>query len=166
MKSLLFSSLLVLALAGAACGSSEPAPAAAPPAGGAASSSDGRAIEIATNDAIKFSVTEITATPGERLRVVLVNKGNMPKISMGHNFVLLDASTDVPGFATAAALSPATEYVPDALKDKVVAASKVLGPGESDTITFNAPTAPGRYEFICSFPGHFQAGMRGVLIVQ
>jgi uncharacterized cupredoxin-like copper-binding protein len=32
-------------------------------------------------------------------------------------------------------------------------------------VTFTAPTTPGRYEFVCSFPGHYQVGMRGVLIV-
>jgi len=34
------------------------------------------------------------------------------------------------------------------------------------TATFAAPAAPGRYPFICSFPGHAQVGMRGVLIVE
>ncbi|GMV20365.1 MAG: hypothetical protein AMXMBFR57_03140 [Acidimicrobiia bacterium] len=170
MKPLLITSLLVAALVGAGCGQSEPAapsgsPAAAP-APAAAPVHDGRAVEITANDTIKFSVTEITATPGERLSVTLTNVGSMPKFSMGHNFLLLDPSTDVPAFLTASAAAPTTDYVPAGLKDKILVATKLLGPGEKDTVTFAAPSAPGRYEFICSFPGHYQVGMKGVLIVQ
>ena len=58
------------------------------------------------------------------------------------------------------------DYVPMATqKDRILAATKLLGPKERDTVTFTAPAAPGRYEFVCSFPGHYQVGMRGVLIV-
>lgn len=167
MKPLLLSTVLVAALAGAACGSSEPAPASTPaPAAPAAPAHDGRPVEITANDTIKFSVTEITARPGERISVTLTNIGSMPKFSMGHNFLLLDPSTDVNAFVTAAATAPTTDYVPPTLKDKVLVATKLLGPGEKDTVTFAAPSAPGKYGFICSFPGHYQVGMKGVLIVQ
>lgn len=116
---------------------------------------------------MKFSITEIKAKPGEKLSVTLVNIGTTPKFSMGHNWVLLAAGTDVQPFLIASAEAVTTDYVPRATaKDTVLAATKLLGPKESDTVTFTTPTAPGRYEFICSFPGHFQVGMRGVLIVE
>ena len=77
------------------------------------------------------------------------------------------AGTDLQAFVVAAAEAVTTDYIPGgAHKASVLAATKLLGPKERDTATFTAPTAPGRYEFICSFPGHFQVGMRGVLIVQ
>ncbi len=165
--------LLAAALAGAACGSpdtAEPAksPAAKAPASSSASPAthDGRAIEITGNDEIKFSVTEIRATPGERLSVTLVNVGSMPKFSMGHNWVLLAQDVDIEKFLVAAAESPTTDYVPASMSDAMLATTKLLGPNERDTVTFAAPTTPGRYEFICSFPGHYQVGMRGVLIVE
>jgi uncharacterized cupredoxin-like copper-binding protein len=28
------------------------------------------------------------------------------------------------------------------------------------------PKAPGSYPYVCTFPGHFQAGMRGTLEVK
>lgn len=164
MKHSVIGSVMVVALVGAACGGSEPAaPAETVPA---APVHDGRAIEVTANDLMKYSVTEITATPGERLSVTLVNTGSMPKISMGHNLMLLAAETDVTAFLAQAAASPATDYVPEALTGSILVSTKLLGPGERETITFDAPTAPGRYEFICSFPGHYIAGMRGVLIVE
>ena len=139
------------------------APAKAP----ATTTHDGRAIEVTGDDTIKFNVTEITAKPGEKLSVTLVNTGTTPKFSMGLNWVLLAGDTDVPAFLQAAAEAVTTDYVPAGDQGaKILAATKLLGPNERDTVTFTAPTEPGRYEFICSFPGHYQVGMRGVLIVQ
>jgi len=127
---------------------------------------DGRPVEIAGNDTMKFSVTEIAAKPGEKLSVTLVNLGTTPKFSMGHNWVLVLPMPDVQPFLTAAAEAVTTDFVPQGTqKDRIVAATKLLGPNERDTVTFTAPTAPGRYDFFCTFPGHYQVGMRGVLIV-
>jgi azurin len=163
---------LLLTVSGVAC--SAPSannlrtsdPSAASPAAPAATVHDGRAVEIAGNDTMKFSVTEISAKPGERLSVTLVNAGTTPKFSMGHNWVLVAPMADIQPFLTAAAESVTTDYVPVATqKDRILAATKLLGPKERDTVTFTAPTRPGRYEFLCTFPGHYQVGMRGVLIV-
>ena len=168
---------LSMAMLGAAC-SAPPAgetSAAAPGAGAsptpasapAASVHDGRAVEITGNDTMKFSVTEIVAKPGEKLSVTLVNVGTTPKFSMGHNWLLLASGVDVQPFLVASAEAVTTDYVPRATHgDKILAATKLLGPNERDTVTFTAPTTAGRYEFLCSFPGHYQVGMRGVLIVQ
>jgi azurin len=165
--------LLTLLIAAPACSSppasptaSTTAPASTPAAAPAAQAPAGRAVEVTANDTMKFSVTEITATPGERLSVTLVNVGTTPKFSMGHNWVLLAAGTDPQAFVVAAAEAVTTDYVPASLKAQVLASSKLLGPKERDTVTFTAPSTPGRYEFLCSFPGHFQVGMRGVLVVR
>jgi azurin len=135
-------------------------------ASAAAKPTTGRAIEIIASDTMKFNVVEIRAKPGEALAVTLVNQGTMPKFSMGHNWVLLAADVDVNAFAGDASMAAKTDYVPASYKDKLIASSKLLGPKESDTIIFNAPTKAGRYPFICSFPGHFQVGMKGELIVE
>ena len=42
----------------------------------------------------------------------------------------------------------------------------LAGGGETVEVTFRAPTAPGTYTFLCSFPGHFAAGMRGTLVIK
>lgn len=165
--------LLTLLIA-AGCSSPPPStptstatPASTPAATPARQVHDGRAVEMTTNDTMKFSVAEIAAKPGESLSVTLVNTGTTPKFSMGHNWVLLAAGVDAQAFVVGSAESVTTDYIPGPpLKAQVLAATKLLGPKERDTVTFTAPTAPGRYEFVCSFPGHFQVGMRGVLIVQ
>jgi len=128
--------------------------------------SEGRAIEITASDAMKFDLTEIRAKPGEALAVTLKNLGTMPKFSMGHNWVLLDAGVDINAFAGDTGLAAKTEYIPADYKDRIIAATKLLGPKESDTVLFYAPSKPGHYTFLCSFPGHFQVGMKGELVVE
>ena len=169
-----YTTLIVLLSAALAAGCSSPgaddaAGGTAPPGASAAPASvvhDGRAIEVTAADTMKFSATEITARRGEKLTLTLVNLGTTPKFSMGHNWVLIAAGTDMPAFLAAAAEAVTADYVPAAQKDRIIAATRLLGPNERDTVTFTAPDKPGRYEFLCSFPGHYQVGMRGVLIVE
>jgi azurin len=125
----------------------------------------GRLIAITGDDTMKFNVTAITAKAGERLTVKFTNVGKMPKAAMGHNFVLLAKDTNLQAFTTEAVTAAATDYIPAKFKAQVLASTKVLGPGESAEVTFTAPTAPGVYQFICSFPGHYVM-MKGTLTVQ
>jgi azurin len=136
--------------------------AAAAPAAPAAA----RTVEITAGDNMKFSIASIEAKPGEELKVVLTNIGTQPKEVMGHNWVLLKLGTDTAAFSAAAAASKATDYIPEALKDQIVVHTALLGPRKSDEVTFKAPTAPGEYPFLCTFPAHYQVGMKGVLVVK
>jgi azurin len=124
----------------------------------------GRTIELTADDTMKYSMTELTAKPGEEITVKLTNKGTMPKAAAAHNFVLLKNGTDLNAFTTAAVMSAQTDYVPEKFKDQVIAHSKLAGPGETVEVTFKAPAAAGKFQFICSFPGHF-ATMKGTLTV-
>jgi len=47
--------------------------------------------------------------------------------------------------------------------DQLDITSKMLNPGDTDTVTINA--APGTYQFWCTVPGHKEAGMTGTLTV-
>jgi azurin len=125
-----------------------------------------RVIAMTGTDAMKYSVATIEAKPGEKLTVKLTGQGAIPKVAMAHNFVLLAAKTDAAAFANAGAMSRPTDFIPPAMKDKVLAATKLAGNGETVEVTFDAPKAPGVYEFICTFPGHYAAGMKGTLTVK
>ena len=141
-----------------------PTAAAAPAATPAAAAA--RVITIEGNDAMKFNITRIEAKPGEALKIVFKNVGTLPKEAMGHNWVLLAKGTDVMAFSTAAMQARATEYIPAALANQVIAHSKLLGPKQTDEISFTVPSEPGDYPYVCSFPAHAMAGMRGVLVVK
>lgn len=125
-----------------------------------------RVVEITGNDQMKYSVASIAAKPGETIKVRLKSVGTLPKVAMAHNFVLLAMGTDAAKFANAAAMAAANGYIPPAMKAQVLAQTTLAGPGETVEVTFKAPKKPGKYEFVCSFPGHFIAGMKGVLTVK
>ena len=124
-----------------------------------------RTVELIGTDDMKFSMTTIEAKAGEQLRVRLVAKGGMPKIAMAHNFVLLTKEANTLKFVNAAAMARATDFVPAEMKTQVIAATGLAGAGETVEVTFKVPAA-GSYTFLCSFPGHFQAGMTGKLVVK
>jgi azurin len=110
-------------------------------------------------------MTRIEAKPGERIRLVLVDAGTLPKTVMGHNVVVLKKGADAAAFANASATAQATEYIPASMKAQVLAHTPLAGPGETVETTFQVPAAPGNYNYLCSFPGHFLAGMKGTLVV-
>jgi azurin len=126
----------------------------------------GRVITIVGTDAMKYSVTTIDAKPGEKLTVKLSGQGAIPKVAMAHNFVLLASGTDAMAFSNAAAMARATDFIPADKKAQVLASTKLAGAGETVEVTFDAPKQPGVYTFICTFPGHFAAGMKGTLTVK
>lgn len=125
-----------------------------------------RVVTVKAGDDMKFDVTTITARPGEALQVKVTTVGKIPKFAMAHNFVLLTKGADAKAFADQAIQARATNFVPAGLKAQVLAATGLAGPGETVEVTFTAPSAPGTYVYICSFPGHYAAGMKGVLVVK
>ncbi|MBV9010286.1 MAG: azurin [Verrucomicrobia bacterium] len=115
---------------------------------------------------MKFSTTALEAVPGQQVTVTLSNKGTSPKASMGHNFVLLNKGVNWNQFVENASMDAAHDYVPPASARDVIAHTKLLGPGESDSVTFTAPYVPGDYDFACTFPGHATQGMKGTFTVK
>lgn len=121
-------------------------------------------VEIGSNDQMQFDKNELKVPVGEPIVLTLKHNGKMDKSVMGHNFVLLKQGIDFQAFAEKAALASDTNYVPVDEEGNVLAHTKVIGGGESDTIEFTI-TEAGKYEFLCTFPGHY-AIMRGVLIAE
>jgi len=135
-------------------------------AGVRAFASDSMTVNINCYDTMKYSVAEIDAHPGEKVTVNLKNVGSLPKAAMAHNFVLLNAGTDPMAYSRLAVNAKDTNYQPPSLAGRVIASTPLLGPQETASVTFTAPSAPGTYPYLCSFPAHCGAGMHGVLIVK
>jgi azurin len=123
-------------------------------------------IEITANDTMKFNLTRFEVKAGQEVTVSLTNMGNMPKAAMAHNWVLLKKGIDPKSYADAAVTAAAADYEPPALAGEVIAHIKLLGPKQTDEVKFIAPTEPGEYHFLCSFPAHFLSGMTGVMVVK
>jgi azurin len=123
-------------------------------------------LELTGNDAMQFSTKVLEATAGDKITLNFKHVGQLPAAAMGHNVVILKPGTPIPGLAMKAVSAKDTEYVPadPESKAQIVTHTKLVGGGQSDTITFTI-TEPGVYPFFCSFPGHF-ANMSGTLTIK
>ena len=126
-------------------------------------------VTIQADDKMRYDVTAFDAKPGQKISVTIKNVGTTPKFSMGHNFVMLDRAISTANvqaaFLDKASMEASHDYVPPGDKN-VLAHSKLLGPGESEIVTFNAPFIPGEYLYLCSFPGHYSQGTKGFMTVK
>jgi azurin len=125
-----------------------------------------RTIDIVATDDMKYSLTAITAEPGETLRIRLVAKGVIPKVAMAHNVVVLELDTDIDALLKEGAPYRENDFVPPSMARQVIAKTALAGAGERVQVTFTVPTTPGDYPFLCTFAGHYQAGMKGTLSVK
>jgi azurin len=111
------------------------------------------AVEIEGNDAMQFNKPTISVPASCKL----------PKTAMGHNWVL-SKTADLQAVANdGIAAGAAKDFVKE--KDaRVIAHTKVIGGGETDSVTFStaALKAGEAYSYFCSFPGH-SALMKGTL---
>lgn len=131
-----------------------------------AKSQDTKTVIMKGTDDLKFTVTEITAEPGQKITVKLTTVSDYPKTAMAHNFVLLTSSADATKVANISARAVENNYIAPSMTDQMIAYTDLAGGGETVEVTFKAPQDPGKYEYICTFPGHYAGGMKGTLIVK
>lgn len=112
--------------------------------------------------AMKFDKASFTVKAGQ---TVILNLDN-PDF-MQHNLVISKPGTmnKVGDAADVLARDPngaEKQYVPK--MPEVLFATKLLNPEESTTLKFTAPSTPGNYPYLCTFPGHWRI-MNGVMKV-
>jgi azurin len=120
-----------------------------------------KTVLLGTVTGLKYDTTLITVKAGSRVRLVFRNSDDML-----HNFVLCAPHKGEAVGTAAMALGvdgASVNYVPDS--PDVLFHTALTLPEASDTIYFNAPTTPGDYDYLCSFPGH-SALMKGIFRVE
>jgi putative heme-binding domain-containing protein len=113
-------------------------------------------------DSLRFDTREIAVLATRPIELTFANVDIMP-----HNFVLaaVGALAKVGLAGEAMAADPdatARHFVPEL--PEVLQATRLLQPGQSQTLEFRAPDVAGDYPFVCTFPGHWTR-MNGVLHV-
>lgn len=117
---------------------------------------------IASDDnQMAFDQERLAAPAGRQVTLTFRNESTI----FQHNWVLVDGGPEVAErvYELAVAAGPARDYVPED-EPAVLAATKLVDSGDEETITFVTPAA-GEYVYLCTFPGHYLAGMKGVLVV-
>jgi uncharacterized cupredoxin-like copper-binding protein len=111
---------------------------------GSGSSGGGNTSISSTMTDFKFEPTSWSVPAGKTITLKLTNSG-----AVEHTWVLMK--------------SPVTPPAPQGGSDVIFQAK--VQPGQTQSFTFTAPSAPGDYEVICDVPGHLEAGMAGKLTV-
>ena len=119
-------------------------------------------LKIQAGSALNYLQKELKAKAGRAVALTFENPDVMP-----HNGVLVKPGAEERVGTAAAYMVSLPEgmerhYVPET--EDVLVHTRILEPGKKTTVYFTAPKEPGRYTYLCTFPGHSQL-MRGVLVV-
>ena len=106
-----------------------------------------------------------TVKAGEKVKVTLENKATVPQ---PHNLIIAKPGTlmKVGALANGMLTDPqamAKNYVPESTD--ILHHTKLVQPGQSESLEFEAPAEPGDYPYLCTFPGHWML-MQGVMKVE
>ena len=109
---------------------------------------------------MKYAETSLTVRAGSKVKFIFNNPDDMM-----HNLLIvkpnrIDAVAELAN--NMGLQGQAKGYVPDS--EDVLFHTNLLTPRSSDIIYFIAPSKPGNYGYVCTFPGH-AITMRGVLKV-
>jgi azurin len=112
---------------------------------------------------LTFATPTIRVTAGEAVRLTFVNPDVVP-----HNWVLvkpgmLKTIGELANRLVADPDAAARSYVPKS--DAVLVYTDVVPPQATGAVHFRAPREPGRYPFLCTFPGHWMV-MNGEMLVE
>lgn len=114
-----------------------------------------------------FTKTKFVVGAGQPVKVVFTNPD-----ATDHNFVLVKpgALAEVGMAANEMARDPRnanSDFVPREKSELILQSSGMIGPSRGSRISvlrFEAPTEPGIYPYVCTFPGHWVI-MNGVMVV-
>jgi azurin len=111
---------------------------------------------------MRYDTTRLVVVAGKPFEIILENNDMMP-----HNLAIVKpgAREQVGRMADAMPARPdrrGRAFVPRT--DLVLAATRLLEPGESETLKLTAPAEVGAYEYVCTYPEHWKI-MFGELVV-
>jgi hypothetical protein len=122
-----------------------------------------RPVTIEAGKNLSYTVRSFRARPGEPIQLTFLNPDVVP-----HNWALIRPGTlsrvgDLVNKIVAEPDAAARQYIPRT--DDVVVYTDIVGPQDQFSIFFRAPSKPGRYPYLCTFPGHWMV-MNGEMIVE
>ena len=120
-------------------------------------------LSVGVTPPMKFDKAELKVKAGAGVELAFTNNDPMP---MMHNLLIVEPGSRVDIVTKAATMGPAgmiNSFVPES--DKVIAATPLVLTGNTYNLYFKAPVKPGKYEYVCTYPGH-GFSMWGTLIVE
>lgn len=144
----------VLALALTACGGAGTPE--TPTTGNGANGAAAEPLQVQGTNALRFEPETLAASASQAFTVEFNNPSSLP-----HNWVLVEPGQE----ETVVNAADASGNVPEGTSGVIVAGGVLQGGAAAETIAVDALEA-GSYPYVCTVPGHYQAGMKGTLNVQ
>ena len=117
-------------------------------------------VQMGVKPGLKFDVAGFHAKPGEKIKLTFSNNDEMM-----HNIVFTKPGMRLHVVEAAIALGAEgleKHFVPAI--PAVMASTLIIQPGQKFILEFNASLVPGKYPYVCTFPGHGFV-MHGILFV-
>ena len=114
------------------------------------------AVAVESNDAMQFNTSNVVVPAScDEFTVTLKHTGQLPKQSMGHNWVMT-AKADGQAVATDGMSAGLDNNYIKPNDERVIGATEIIGGGEETSTTFSVKglSKDEDYMFFCSFPGH------------
>jgi len=141
--------------------SSTAAPPSATPPPTSAPAPEAKTVDLkitANASTMAFDPTTLTVPAGSMVHLVIENKGPG---ALPHNWALVMPGTEAKVAADGLAKGETENYI--SASSDLLANTPLAKAGTNTEVTFKAPP-PGKYPYICTFPGHYMM-MKGVLTV-
>ena len=114
------------------------------------------AVTVESNDAMQFNTSNVVVPAScDESTVTLKHTGQLPKQSMGHNWVMT-TKADGQAVATDGMSAGLDNNYIKPNDERVIGATEIIGGGEETSTTFSVKglSKDEDYMFFCSFPGH------------
>ena len=114
-------------------------------------------------EGLKYDTTRLVVEKGKPFQIIFENSDVMP-----HNLLIVGEGKAVEIGVATMTMGPndkdkqGRQYVPK--NYKLIEGTKLLEPGQKQTLEVKAPNKEGSLDFVCTFPGHFMT-MHGTIVV-
>jgi len=111
---------------------------------------------------MRYDTTRIVVEAGKPFEIIFENTDMMP-----HNLVIVEPGAREEVGMAAQSMSPTPDkqgraFIPKS--KKIITSTKLVEPGQKETLKLTAPKVPGDYEYVCTYPEHWKI-MFGQLVV-
>lgn len=114
---------------------------------------------------LMYDTKTFTVKAGQKVKVTFENKSAVPQ---PHNFLVVKPGTlmKVGALANGMLSDPQAmtkNYIPES--PDILFHTKLIQPGQTESLEFTAPAEAGDYPYLCTFPGHWML-MQGTMKVE
>lgn len=114
-----------------------------------------------TMSSMKYDQGRLSVPAGAKVNLTFENTASAE--AMIHNAVFIQTGKQMDVINAGMEVGKEGGFVPED-HPAVIAATDLAQPGETVELSFTAPSKPGTYQYICTYPGH--KSMKGILVVK